>query len=44
MVLEKALVSGNTHNKYALQNKIKSLKRKLRRTSQATSWNNFLAK
>ena len=42
-VLEKIIVKGKVKNKYALNNKIKTLKKKVQKESKKQSWNNFLS-
>jgi hypothetical protein len=41
--LESNLMKGKAKNKYALANKVKTLKKKLIKTNQKTAWSNFLA-
>jgi hypothetical protein len=41
--LEIILMSGKCQNKYAIQNKIKALKRKVSGNKKNVAWSNFLA-
>jgi len=42
-VLEKIIVKGKVKNKYALNNKIKTLKKKVQKESKKQNWQNFLS-
>ena len=42
-ILEKKLLTITDNRKYAIANKIKSLKRKLNSKKKTTAWNNFLS-
>jgi hypothetical protein len=42
-LLEKIIVKGKVKNKYALNNKIKTLKKKAYKESKIKNWNNFLS-